>query len=84
MIAGIFQKPALPAPPVDHVKTFRIQIPQPVLIQHIEIAGIDAAVRLHHILQAADPSLFAGLRHLSHQNTDIILELSDIGLSALL
>src|SRR5699024_7217377 len=55
-----------------------IKTSEPIFVQDIKIAGINAAIRLGHTLNTADSPLLARLRQTPHQNTDIIFKLPDI------
>ena len=69
---------------IYHLHRIRPEIPQTVLVQHIEIAWIHGSIRLYHVLHSAGPAHVAGFRHLAQQNRDIILKLPDIRLFSLL
>ena len=60
------------------------QIPDAVLVKHIEIAGVYAAVRFDHTLETAHAPLFTCFRRMPRQNADIVLKHSDIGLPSLI
>ena len=61
-----------------------IQIAEPVLIQHVKIAGIDTAIRFHHILDATGTMLVTGLRRIACEHPDPVFKLTDIRLAVLL
>ena len=69
---------------INLIQPVLVKIPQPVFIQHIKITGIDASVRLHHILDSADSALVAGFRHIACRKPDIIFKLPDVRLTACL
>ena len=59
------------------------EIPQTEGVQHVEIAGIDGTVRLYNVLDAANASHSTGLRRITQQHFNVVLELADGGRSAL-
>lgn len=65
---------------INLIQPVLIQITKPVGIQHIKIAGINAAVRFYDILDPADPFLVAGFRHDPGCKADVVFKLTDIGL----
>ena len=53
-LAGALRKSYTLSAFVNLVHPVLIEIPQSIFVQHIKITGIDASVRLHHILDAAE------------------------------
>ena len=57
-----------------------IEISQPIIIQHIKIARVRAAIGLRNNLNSATPPLTAGFRRPSGDHGDIIVKFADISL----
>ncbi len=83
-LSGAFEEADLTAAVLQVRQAAFIEIAQTVFVQHVKIARINAAVRFHRILYAADAPLVAGLRHKAQQDDDVIFKGADIGLPALL
>lgn len=72
------QKKALRLLRVCHLSQRRLMYrSHPPLIQHKKVAGIDAAVSLHHIVSAAVPAGGAGNTGLPQHHIDIVLKQAD-------
>ena len=69
---------------INLIQPVFIKIPKTIFIQHVEITGIDASVRLGYILNTTYAALVAGFCHVSGSQADIILELPDIWLFLML
>lgn len=63
---------------VDHLgKAVLIYCAELPFVEHIEVAGVNAAVPLHNKLDLAAPVHIAGFRRLAHENRDPVLNMPD-------
>ena len=69
----------IPEAPVQIGEGIPIQVPEAIGVRAVKVAGIDGAVRLDGILQAAVPQHIAGLRRRTEEEREIVLKDSDMG-----
>ena len=69
----------IPEAPVQIGEGIPIQVPEAIGVHAVEVAGIDRAVRLDGVLQAAVPQHIAGLRRGAEEEREIVLKDSDMG-----
>lgn len=81
-LVGAFYELDFLAAGVDFVQAVFVEVAEAVVVQHVEIAGVDAAVGFYDGLDAADASLVAGFGHVAGGEAYVVFELTDVGLGA--
>lgn len=69
----------IPEAPVQIGEGIPIQVPKAIGVHAVKVTGIDRAVRLDGVLQAAVPQHITGLRRRAEEEGEIVLKDSDMG-----
>ena len=73
-----FHKTDFLLPPGNIREAVRIEVSQAILIQHIEIARVNAPIRLHRALNAAYAAMLTGFGRITEEDAKIIFKLPNI------